>query len=416
MKIQPSVLAIKGRILPAPSVEYDGATFKPDFGSWNLKEKRRFATGAGIKRWTCLQIQIAGKDRPVAGLDGFVLGLQKVYESTICGSARSHQSVTLKGTSPEYLFDTLDRFFGKVREKDIDTLLVILPDKRQTLFACIKYLADVKHGMRTICIEASTLQKHIKESWYAATIAQKLNIRGGGVNQRLAESELETLLVQPTMIVGIDVIKPFPRGDINTATSLIGVVASMDRDCAQWPASVRQQENPDKVDHDLQEMMTERLNLWKKANGKLPSRLLIYRNGVTSSHDTVMAKEAKSISDALSSTYSRQALPKVTFMTISKSHHTRFYPADRKAADGQTGNPKAGTVFDRDITGTGPWDFYLQSHPGTPKSGTVCPAHYVVVKDDMGLGADGVQKLVSLHLLTETSFTFNMPSTDSRCQ
>ena len=199
------------------------------------------------------------------------------------------------------------------------------------------------------------------------------------------------------MIVGIDVTTPFPKGQAHAATSIIGVVGSRDTDCAQWPASVRRQENPDRVILDLQGMMIERLKSWQKTNnGALPDHILIYRNGVTESHNAVITKEIKGIEKALGDTYTGQRLPKVTIITISKSQHVRFYPADNEAADGQSGNPKVGTVVDRGLTKQAPWDFYLQSHAGSPKSGTVCPAHYVVVKDDKNLGADGVQRLVSI--------------------
>ena len=391
------MLTIKGRVLPAPPVQYDGATFKPDFGSWNLKDKRKFKVGAGIHRWTYLQIQDPGKDTLTAELGDFIEGLQKSYASTICKPARSPQSLALSGTSPENLFATLDQFLGVFRERDINTLLVILPDKRRTLFACLKYLAEVKYGIQTICIEAAKMQKNIKEPWYAAAVAQKLNTKGGGTNQSLPKDELENLLPTPTMIVGIGVTKPFPKGQAHAATSIVGVVASKNIDFAQWPASARRQENPDRVVLDLREMMTERLQSWKKANnGALPDRILIYRSGATESHHGVTGREMGGVEDGIGDAYSGQRLPRVTIITVGKSQHVRFHPADNdEAADGRSGNPKVGTVVDRALTQRAQWDFYLQSHAGSPQSGTVCPAHYVVVRDDMNLGADGVQRLVS---------------------
>ncbi len=387
---------MKGRILPAPAVQYSKKKFTPDFGSWNLKQDREFNTGAGINQWTYTQIQSAGKDTLIRDLGDFITELRTSYASTIREPAKSPQILTLSSTFPEYLFATLDKFMADIRRNRVKTLLVMLPDKRQTLFDCIKYLADVKYGIHTICINAAKMQNHIKKSWYVATIAQKLNTKGGGVNHRLPKAELSALLPTPTMIVGIDVTKPFPKGQANAATSIIGVVASKNTDYAQYPASVRRQENPQNIPFDLTEMATERLKCWKKANnGALPDRILIYRNGATESHTAAIANELKGIEDAIEAMYSGTRFPKTTIITVSKSHHTRFYPADNQAADGQSGNPNVGTVVDRVLTKQVPWDFYLQSHPGTRKSGTVCPTRYVVVKDDMGLGADGVQRLVS---------------------
>ena len=381
--------------MPAPPVQYAATEFRPDFGSWNLKKDRKFRTGAGITAWTYREIQVPNKRPLNSQVKGFVEKLERSYRSTISAHQKAHSPLILNCTCPEKQFADLDKLFNSCRKEHLNALLLVLPNYSHTLFASIKYLADVRYGMKTICLEASTMQKHVEKSWYAATVAQKLNTQGGGVNQCLPETELEGLVSKSTMIVGIDVTNPFSKSQADAATtSIIGVVASNKSDCTQWPASVRRQENPEKMILDLKEMLLERLQCWKKAKGVLPNRIIIYSNGMTADHP-LLAKETKAIADAISELYSVTPLPKTTIMTISKSHHTCFYPADKKDADGQSGNPKAGTVVDQVITSQVPWDFYLQSHPGTPKNGTVRPAHYVVVRDDIGLGADGVQILVS---------------------
>ena len=369
--------------------------FKPDFGSWNLKEERKFKTGAGITNWAYTKIRFPNQGLPTSQVEQFIETLEKSYPSTIRVRENGLSDLVLNCACPEKQFADLDRYFDLCWGKSIHTLLLFLPDNRQTLFACIKYLADVKFGIQTICIEISTLQKHIKKSWYAATIAQKLNTKGGGVNQCLPSNELKSLLSTSTMVVGIDVTNPFPKGQALAATSIVGVVASKNDDCTQWPASVRRQDQPDKIIIDLKEMVAERLDCWKETNGSFPANILIYRNGVTDKATAVVRNEIEAIEEAIAHVYTGRTLPKITAITISRSHRLRFYPADGKAADGQSGNPKVGTVVDRVVTSNVPWDFYLQSHPGTPESGTVCPAHYVVIKNDMGFTADGVQQLVS---------------------
>ena len=395
-------------------MQYGRVEFRPDFGSWNLKENRKFKTGAGITGWTYSEIQYPNQHPLNSQVKKFVEKLVKRYKSTVCAHQIDTPPLILNCTCPEKQFADLDNFFNKCRGRNLKTLLLILPDKRQTLFASIKYLSDVKYGVQTICIQASKMQMHIEESWYTATIAQKLNTKGGGINQCLPREVLQQFLLRPTMIVGIDVTNPFPKGQDNAATSIIGVVASKDINCAQWPASVRRQDNPANIALDLKEMIVDRLKCWETANKSLPGGMLIYRNSVTESHTTVVAHEMKAIENAIEDIYSGFRFPKVTIMTISKSHHTRFYPADTAAADGQSGNPKVGTVVDRVLTGQVPWDFYLQSHPGTPKSGTVCPAHYVVVKDDMKLGADGVQQLVSIPVFERLTFDMHTQYRNSR--
>ena len=391
---QANVLRLTGRVLPAPQIQYQGMKFKPDFGSWNLKEDRKFKTGAGITNWAYAEILFPNQCLPTSQVKQFVDTLEKSYQSTICARQMGRSDLLLGCTCPEKQFADLDKYFHHCWKKSIKTLLLFLPDNGQTLFACIKYLADVKYGIHTICIEISTLQKYINKSWYAATIAQKLNIKGGGVNQCLPRNELRSLLPASTMIVGTDVPNPFPKGQALAATSIIGVVASKDGDCIQWPASVRRQDRPDKIVVDLKEMVAERLECWKATNGSLPANILIYRNRVTENATSVALSEVEAIEQAIAHVYTGRTLPKITAMTVSRSHRLRFYPDEDRAADGQSGNPKVGTVVDRVVT-SNVLDFYLQSHPGTPESGTVCPAHYVVVKNDMKFTADVVQQLVS---------------------
>ena len=55
--------------------------------------------------------------------------------------------------------------------------------------------------------------------------------------------------------------------------------------------------------------------------------------------------------------------PAITVIVVGKRHHVRFFPADPSQAD-KSGNCKAGTVVDREITHPVELDFYLQSHAG----------------------------------------------------
>ncbi len=55
--------------------------------------------------------------------------------------------------------------------------------------------------------------------------------------------------------------------------------------------------------------------------------------------------------------------PKITVLIVGKRHHVRFFPTRPNDAD-RSGNCRAGTVIDSDITHPTEFDFYLQSHSG----------------------------------------------------
>ena len=66
----------------------------------------------------------------------------------------------------------------------------------------------------------------------------KVNLKPGGANWTLVEKPKH--LGGKTMVVGIDVAHP-PKGYVETAPSVTAVVASIDDNFAQWPASIRTQ-------------------------------------------------------------------------------------------------------------------------------------------------------------------------------
>lgn len=84
--------------------------------------------------------------------------------------------------------------------------------------------------------------------------------------------------------------------------------------------------------------------------------------------------------------------PKLSIIICGKRHHTRFYPMAEQNAD-QLGNPRPGTVVDQGVTSVYNFDFFLQAHGGL--QGTTRPTHYFVVHDEIGFGADQLQKLTN---------------------
>lgn len=378
---------MNSRILPAPALHYGDTELKPKAGSWNMKG-RKFHASANIDGWTYLSVQDTSKD-PLSGkLESFVSQLEETvgrYGSEASQTGTPHRCLNLQGMTPEEQFAKLNTFFKDCR--DTKMILVVIPDNRPTLYAIIKFLADVKYGIHTVCAEASKVQIRAEKPRYSYSrnLAQKFNTKAGGINQCLQEGTLP----ENTMIVGIQVTSPIPKSQANAAPSIIGVVANINEDCAQWPTSVRAQETCEKIANDIKDMLVERLECWKRKNGQLPKNILIYRNGVSENLDTVLDKEKTSINDTIKGSYPSGKTAKVTIITVNKSHKTRFYPADDTPE-----NPTHGTVVDQDITSQTQRDFYLQAHAGNEKSGSLRPTRYEVIRDDMKLNADDVQQLV----------------------
>ena len=103
---------------------------------------------------------------------------------------------------------------------------------------------------------------------------------------------------------------------------------------------------------DLKSIMEERLKVYQSKKRNLPSRIIIYRDGVSEGQfNLVVDEELPEVIEAFKAfgNAKQPYRPKVTVVICGKRHHTRFFPTDSQFAD-QNGNPRPGTVVDRGIT------------------------------------------------------------------
>jgi len=229
---------------------------------------------------------------------------------------------------------------------------------------------------------------------YYANVALKVNMKMGGVNHTLDPKSLTWLKGMPTMLVGMDVTHPGP-GTIKGTPSIAAVVASVDANFGQFPASLRMQESKKEMISPLCEMMQERLAAFQTKSKTLPQRIIVYRDGVSEGQfQTVVKEELPEIKKSFQKfkTVNAEYKPKLTIVICGKRHHTRFYPTEAAHAD-RDGNPRPGTVVDRGITAIYEFDFFLQAHGGL--QGTTRPTHYYVVHDENNFKGDSLQSLTN---------------------
>ena len=268
-------------------------------------------------------------------------------------------------------------------------LLVMLPYKDTVLYKRIKVVGDLKVGIPTVCVLGNKFcnKRNNKgpDLQYFANVALKLNLKIGGTNQLLEVEENSIISQDKTMIVGIDVTHPSPGSAVN-APSVAGMVASVDRDLGQWPATLRIQQGRQEMVADLGSMLKSRLRLWMLNHKEsYPDNILVYRDGVSEGqYGSVLESELPLLRQACTEVYpapqTKAGLPRLTIVIVGKRHHTRFYPTKKGDAD-RKDNPKAGTVVDRGVTEARNWDFFMQAHDAI--QGTARPAHYFVVLDEI---------------------------------
>ncbi|KAI0767246.1 Piwi-domain-containing protein [Fomes fomentarius] len=398
---------VPGRILPPPVVRYSGGSppAVDDKASWNLRGVR-FAVGARLERWAILLI----KDGNYEEFDG---PADPALNQTWRGFADmcKKSGMPVDNAPPQIRVAQLPRRSAEdplrkgavqqIREALLAMkpkpriVLVVLSNGDRHVYSGLKHLCDVYLDVATVCVHAAKIRKEKGQVQYFANVALKFNIKLGGVNHELGQENMAWLSREPTMLVGMDVTHP-GVGTVKGTPSVAAVVASVDRRMGQFPASLRIQKSRQEMIEDLESMFEERLKAFQgKNNGALPTRILVYRDGVSEGQFAIVVREEMPkmrLAFRKFSTGQRPYNPKLTIVICGKRHHTRFFPMHPEHA-AQDGNPKPGTVVDRGVTAVYEYDFYLQAHGGL--QGTTRPTHYYVVHDEIGIGADQLQGMTN---------------------
>ncbi|KAH0832184.1 Piwi-domain-containing protein [Lanmaoa asiatica] len=402
------------RELPPPGVSYRGG--KPpnvNNGSWNILDVK-FYVGGAVKSWWILVIT---EQHPVFNGPGDPQ-LAALWKGFAGKCQRSGMSGITPDNAPPLLnvnmvdpagdlgrLQSLARIRSIIQDNQAwrgspSFILVILPRPDNYIYPGIKRICDVELGIHTIHILAyKFLIGPRKQDQYFSNVALKLNTKLGGINHMIDDWSLQWLMKGKTMLVGMDVIHPGP-GSIDGTPSIAAVVASVDNNFAQFPASLRCQERKHDVGYEqaiteLSPMMVECLKRYQEVSKSLPDRVYVFRSGVSEGQlRTVLSEELRKILDAFGKVSPRgdpqdkPYRPQLTIVTCGKPRHAKMWPPNDLAD--RNGNPRPGTIVDQGITAVFDFDFYLQAHAGL--QGHAKPTHYTVVYDESRLGADEVQQ------------------------
>ncbi|KAJ5581009.1 hypothetical protein N7450_007310 [Penicillium hetheringtonii] len=355
--ISPNLITVKGRVLPAPTVFYQGQkAIEPARGSWNMQDIK-FCKPGSLKNWTFLFIGGRGfnwKERDamthVITFAGHLRKLGINVEAPKMGiSMQPYPEGCDIAAAVKQLLDQ----YGH-----LDLILGIMPNADTGTYNSIKQVCDVMYGVRNVNVQAGKLVMARGLDQYCANVGLKVNLKLGGTNQSLQNMGL--FGDGKTMLVGLDVTHPSP-GSSDNAPSVAGIVASVDKDLAQWPADIVVQKRRDEMN------------------------IVVYRDGVSEGqYNLVIDKELPLLKNACESVYpaaqTAKGLPRIAIIIVGKRHNTRFYPTNPAQAE-RSSNPQPGTVVDRGISEGRQWDWYQQAH--SCLQGTARPAHYFTVWDEI---------------------------------
>jgi eukaryotic translation initiation factor 2C len=404
------LLRIAARWLPTPILRFQGnGQIAVANASWDLRGAR-FASTSAITDLPLLNL--VGGSPPAVFLNTMRRAL--VMHGLLPATSQAHfQEAQLNiGTflplSPQ-LETAITTRLRAMNVPPNTTVLVLIPKKEFDLYAVVKRVAELTLGIKTVLCTAPLVNNFQPQT--ASNLALKYNIKGMGDNHRLGPSELKPIRgADPnraidTIVLGADVGHP-GKGCSPATPSIAGVVGSVDKEFMLYPGSMRLQPSGQDFIQDLTDMVKERILDWHKKNGKLPKRVLFYRDGVSESqYDVVREHEIPQIQKAFNkaqaviagTSTTADVQFELTFVVVGKRHNTRFYPLKhsdtfvKNNRGEENGNVKPGLVVDQVITHPFAMDFYLQSH--NPIQGTGRSAHYYVITNGMNLSADELQSM-----------------------
>ncbi|XP_078445686.1 stabilizer of iron transporter SufD / Polynucleotidyl transferase [Wolffia australiana] len=413
IKISDKLASVEARILPPPWLKYNETGREkeclPRVGQWNMMNKKMFH-GGKVHNWICINFSRNVADGP--GRD-FCHNLAQMCQ--VSGMDFVLEPVLpLLSARPEHVERALKSRYHDVmnilrpRGKELDLLIVILPDNNGPLYGELKRICETELGLVSQCC----LTKHVfrMSKQYLANVALKINVKVGGKNTVLADALngcIPLVSDRPTIIFGADVTHPHPGED--SSPSIAAVVASQDwPEVTKYAGLVSAQMHRQELIEDLFKvyqdpvkgtvtggMIKELLISFKKATGQKPQRIIFYRDGVSEGQFyQVLFYELDAIRKACASLEPNYQ-PPVTFVVVQKRHHTRLFannPDDHHSVD-RSGNILPGTVVDSKICHPTEFDFYLCSHAGI--QGTSRPAHYHVLWDENKFTADELQSLTN---------------------
>lgn len=267
--------------------------------------------------------------------------------------------------------DSVDKV---LRHDKPELVLCVVPNNRSDRYSAIK---------RKCIVEMPTpsqvfLEKNLKGK-NAKTIATKVAIQ---MNCKLGGSPWSVDLPNiDLMVIGFDVC----HDTCNKNRDFGAMVASLDEGLTRYYSVTSAHNAGQELSNKFAIKLDCALKAYRRANNKLPSIILFYRDGVGEGQvPYVMDHEIGQIRDRLNAVYDESGIDvKFAFLIVTKRINTRIF-RDKN-------NPPPGTIIDDVVTNPLRYDFFIVSQ--NVRQGTVTPCAYHVVADTTGWPPDQMQRL-----------------------
>ncbi|KAL9541442.1 hypothetical protein MBANPS3_009125 [Mucor bainieri] len=386
MAVNQQMEVIKARVLKAPSIKYNTSQplFVPQGASWSLRGKK-LAKPVTLKSWAVVNFAGSISQQAVQAFLREMCATLHDFGLTVVNRTPPIVSSDPQANIEQVLKDAWLKA-GNAVKAEPQIIMCIVPNVNSQIYGEIKRITDTVIGVPSQVIKSNNVMKPNKQ--YCANVTLKLNVKMGGVNYSLNNTDIPFMTKKPTIIMGADVNHPAPGAE--NSPSIAAITASMDPQATKFVSSISYQDGRTEIIKDMAGMVKKMLIAFYKQNKQKPAQIIFYRDGVSEGQFQAVLDEEVSAVRAACESLEKTYRPTLTFVVVQKRHHARFFPIQRDDSD-KNGNCLPGTVVDTNIVHPFEFDFYLQSH--TAIKGTARSAKYIVIHDDNKFTADALQEL-----------------------
>lgn len=393
ISVDRSFITVDARLLAPPTIEYaQGKNIiitQP--GEWNNKGVGFYGCDkVKTHQWAIINISQKREIDSMFLEENFVGKLaREAHRLGINMASKCFGIFTPKpARGPLTIMDELKKCKNKV-----SIVFVILPFKAES-YARVKQQAELLCGVVTQCIKGDTIYSFNKryncekiiDIMTINNILLKVNAKLNGTNHKISPVNEISIQKSKVMFIGADVSHPSPLQ--TTLPSIVGVVASHDLNGTKYNMQYRLQTAKLETIDDMQNIMTQHLNIFKSFNGSMPDHVIYFRDGVSDGQFPFIKQIEVNAMRAACKQLNCQ--PKFTVLIVVKRHHTRFFPK-KSDGEGKFNNTRAGTVVDQTICHPNEVQFFLVSHKSI--QGTSKPTRYNVIIDDAKINIDDIQAM-----------------------
>lgn len=294
---------------------------------------------------------------------------------------------------------TLNTCLTRECQDNQQLILVAVSNNQADRYSTIKKVCSVQNAVPSQVVTRRVMdgRDNRRMMSVATKVAIQMNAKIGGLPWNVDVN------MNNCMFLGFDVC----HDTRDRSRSYGALVATMDlksgetRDPSRFFSCVTPHVNGEELSNNLPMSVIRALKQYQEIHGKLPDRLLFYRDGVGEGQTNfVYEHELSHLKQKLEEYYGEKPL-KLAFVIVSKRINTKFF------LDGQRGaqNVPAGTVVDDVVTLPERYDFFLVSQH--VNQGTATPTNYNVIYDTFGLPPDKLQQMtyIMCHLYVSTIHT-----------